>query len=157
MQTSKIDNFLGKKSEKIPFYQNAFLGNVLGCFGNPWICVPTKYFSFSMICEDDSSFASLFGVKFDRLTGISKGCLEVYCLPSSPQYSPCTLGVSTRISNPFCTLYTPKGSIWHVANVSALNYLSLATGHLVTDMDLQRGSVFGFKSHRQAKVEDFVG
>ena len=157
MQTSKIDNFLGKKSEKNTFSSKCFSWQ---CFRVSWqslnLCF-NLFFSFSMICEDDSSFASLFGVKFDRLTGISKGCLEVYCLPSSPQYSPCTLGVSTRISNPFCTLYTPKGSIWHVANVSALNYLSLATGHLVTDMDLHRGSVFGFKSHRQAEVEDFVG
>ena len=30
-------------------------------------------------------FASFFGVKFDqRLTGISKGCLEVYRLPPTP-------------------------------------------------------------------------
>ena len=37
-----------------------------------------------MIQDDDVSYASLFGVKFDRLTGISKGRLEVYRLPSSP-------------------------------------------------------------------------
>ena len=46
--------------------------------------------------------------------------------------------LATRISacdfNPFCTLCTPRGSIWHVANVSATELSML--GQLVTDIKI---------------------
>ena len=69
------------------------LQQLRGYLGNPKICVSTHNFSASVIWDGRTSFASLFGLKSDRLPGgiSSKGVLLALHPPGN---SPCTLGVS---------------------------------------------------------------
>ena len=122
-----------------------FLQHFRGCFGNLTMCVPTCNFSSSKSTvqdDDDVTFCFLLWCEIWSTSDWYQQGLSWSVSPAPhPEYSPCTLGVSRPSYqdiacdfNPFCTLCTPRGSIWHVANVSATELSMLS--HLVTDIKI---------------------